>query len=158
MDPSGAGRTFTVAARPTSAGIVRATTRAWLASRAWPHPWCDDIVTAVDEAISNAIEHAYAASDSTGTIAIELHMEYDVHGSRQVRARVHDHGRWRPPTTDPGVHHRGLDLVRALMDEVTVHHDGHDDEPAGTTVVLLSPAVPDAPHGHQSPSSSAGDQ
>lgn len=141
-------RVFTLAARATSARVARTRARAWLEEVAWPSRSIDDIVYAINEAISNAIEHAYARSEPAGTVELRLRIAYDMHGFRQVRTEVRDHGRWRTPPPDDDGRRRGLTLINALMDEVTVHPIGPDGL-QGTSVVMLSipaPAVPRIDH------------
>ena len=46
-------------ADPVSISVARVGLRRWLAGWSWPADQIDDIVLAVSEAASNAIEHAY---------------------------------------------------------------------------------------------------
>jgi len=49
-----------VYAEPAAVSIVRRSLREWLEEAlAWPEPDLDDVVIAVNEACTNAIEHAY---------------------------------------------------------------------------------------------------
>lgn len=140
MDVDESGSVVTLTARSTSAGVARAMARAWLDAVGWPQPSHDDIVYAINEAVSNAIEHAYSPNEPAGTVELALNVERDRRGTRRVRAEVRDHGRWRPPPADNEGRRRGLVLMRALMDELTIR-PGRATE-TGTSVVLLSRAVP----------------
>jgi serine phosphatase RsbU (regulator of sigma subunit)/anti-sigma regulatory factor (Ser/Thr protein kinase) len=94
----------------------------------WVRRWtsdrreADDVVMAVQEACSNAVEHAYAP----GRAFFEVHAR---HTDGEIRIEVRDAGRWRAPR---GKHRgRGLPIMEALMDAVEVERG--DD---GTVVRL----------------------
>jgi PAS domain S-box-containing protein len=109
-------------AEPESLAPIRSMLRRWLA-----HAGADDleiaeITTACGEAATNAIEHAGTSNGS----------RFEVWGRRDgpvIEIAVRDHGSWRSERDDD--HGRGLDLMRTLMDTVSV-------EPGeqGTTVSL----------------------
>lgn len=133
--------TFVLAARPQSAGVARARTRAWLEAIRCPQPIGDDIVYAVNEAVSNAIEHAYPIPPPTGTVRLTLRALHNPAGNRRIRAEIRDHGRWRPPPADPEGRGRGIPLMQALMAEFVVHQlDVRDG--AGTEVIMTSAEIP----------------
>src|SRR5690242_7588991 len=48
-----------VYAEPAAPSIVRRSVRGWLEASAWPTPGMDEVVVAVNEACTNAVEHAY---------------------------------------------------------------------------------------------------
>jgi anti-sigma regulatory factor (Ser/Thr protein kinase) len=73
------------------------------------------IITAVGEAVANAVEHAYA--DVPGTV--HLHVRFD---ESVVRVQIEDSGRWRPATKEEE-RGRGIPLMRALMDRVEIRTD-----------------------------------
>lgn len=139
MDGDGGTRVFTLVARPPSAGEARAATRDWLESVGCPQPLGDDIVYAVNEAVSNAIEHAYPAATEPGTVQLALRIDLAA-GYRRVRAEIRDHGRWRDPPPDDEGRRRGIRLMEALMDELTIRQAGAEGD-VGTSVVMLSPAI-----------------
>lgn len=85
-----------------------------------------DIVLAVDEAATNAIEHAYPRRSGTFT----LFAAFD-RPSRVLRVVVSDTGDWRPPPHDPGFRGRGLKMMKSLADLFELCHT-----PRGTTIVL----------------------
>jgi anti-sigma regulatory factor (Ser/Thr protein kinase) len=70
-----------------------------------------EITTACSEAATNAIEHAGTSGDTNFEIS-------GSHNGAQIEIAVRDHGSWRPER--PGDHGRGLDLMRTLMDTVSV--------------------------------------
>ncbi|HVV21392.1 MAG TPA: ATP-binding protein [Pseudonocardiaceae bacterium] len=85
-----------------------------------------DVILAADEAMSNVVSHAYAGRPGT----FDLHAVYT---TDDIRVTVRDHGRWRPTARDQDpLHGRGLLLIRALADGVTVDHG-----PDGTTVSMV---------------------
>lgn len=119
---------------PAAASVVRDRLRRWLGELGWPGPDLDDVVLAVHEAVSNSVEHGY-----TGTAPGEIEIigtqvvDGDVQRARFV---VRDDGRWRPPG-DPGYRGRGLLVMRACMQEVTLTPGDR-----GTEAVLTSHPVP----------------
>jgi anti-sigma regulatory factor (Ser/Thr protein kinase) len=81
-----------------------------------------DITVAVQEAATNAIEHAYAPGGASFDVEASCH-------DHVVTIVIRDRGHWRAPR---GTHRgRGLTMMRELMDEVDVQQA---DE--GTTIVL----------------------
>ncbi|MDT5179004.1 MAG: serine/threonine-protein kinase RsbW [Mycobacterium sp.] len=78
-----------------------------------------DVLLAVNEALSNAVEHAYP--DVSGSV--DCFARYDP-GQDTLTVAVQDYGQWRPPAPvgDPHVSSRGrgLVLMRALADRADV--------------------------------------
>lgn len=130
---------MTLAADRATPGIVRQRVRRWLELLAWPADQVDDIELAVNEAVSDAVEHAHPAG-ADGGVVVEATVETvpGDGGGRRARLVVRDGGRW-PGTRPDG---RGLRIMTATMDEVGIHRG-----PGGTTVTLVSAAVPDVPPG-----------
>jgi serine/threonine-protein kinase RsbW len=89
-----------------------------------------DIVLATDEALSNCADHAYRDYESPGTMTLKA--TYD-RGTETVKTCVTDHGSWTESVsrTSTSARGKGLLLMRAVSDEVTVHSSGE-----GTTVCL----------------------
>jgi anti-sigma regulatory factor (Ser/Thr protein kinase) len=101
---------------------LRLLLRRWLRAQGATDLEVEDITIAVQEACTNAVEHAYGPGQAT----FELEATY-AEGS--VRIAVRDAGRWRAPRgTNRG---RGLPIMQRLMDVVDIHQT---DE--GTEVVL----------------------
>ena len=81
-----------------------------------------DLLIAVGEASTNAVEHAYGPDGGTVTVHMELQPP-------NVLATVRDTGRWRPPH---GVGRgRGILFMRNCSDDLRIDHGQ-----SGTTVVI----------------------
>lgn len=89
-----------------------------------------DIVLAVNEAMANAAEYAYAAAERPGVMHVHAH--YD-ESSATLTVTVSDHGAWHSSdaATNQLRRGRGIPLMHALADRATV-----DSSPAGTQVCL----------------------
>lgn len=102
---------------PSSLAEMRQTVRRWLRAAGLREEEAYEIVTALNEACANSIEHAYGLRD--GVFECELTFSHGV-----LTALVRDIGRWRSARGE----HRGngLKLMEALMGEVevTAVHDG----------------------------------
>ncbi|GAA5053101.1 SpoIIE family protein phosphatase [Nocardia callitridis] len=119
-----------VSARPDRLVALRRTLKGWLAAAAVPHDLASDLVAAANEACSNSIEHAYPGiADGQ----VELVASCD---TQTVIITVSDAGRWKPRSADPGPRGRGIDMMRALTEELHIDHT-----PAGT-VVRMSVTLP----------------
>lgn len=126
-------------ADPVAPSVARHRVRHWLSAWFWPAGQLEDLVLAVSEAVSNAIEHAYLDQPPE---LVDIHGEVEAApgGQRLVTIIVRDYGRWRPPPVDDENRRRGIPLMRACVDTVTIRRP--DDDRAGTCVVLRSRAVP----------------
>lgn len=136
-----------LAADWVSPSVARDRVRTWLRAGGWTSPHLDDLVLAINEAISNSIEHGYGIGpgDPAGTGVVELLGEMTDH---HVTVTVRDNGTWRPPVNDPAsTRGQGIRLMRACVEEVTV--EGSAD---GTTVVLRGNRLAD----DQEPASADG--
>ncbi len=131
----GGGLLIELPADPSCLRAVRERTRAWLLAAGWPEDDADDVVYAVSEAATNAIEHAYPAGAGgpmprlriTGTVL------GDARSGVRAELRVRDRGHWRPPALDPGHRGHGLAVMRSFLGSVVIRSDG-----TGTEVVLVS--------------------
>lgn len=133
-----------LAADWVSPSVARDKVRTWLRANGWTATDIDDLVLAINEAVSNSIEHGYGvgADDQSGTGTVELRGEITDH---RVTFTVRDRGVWRPPVHDPtSTRGQGIRLMRACVEEVTV-----DVSDEGTTVVLHGRQLP----GGQEPAS-----
>ena len=111
-----------VPALPQSLREIRSALRRWLVGVGASEDEVNDIVVAVGEASSNAVEHAYGAA--AGTVVVRA----DLHGD-DVFVRVSDTGRWREPR---GVGRgRGTLIMQTTTDEYRV-----EQRPDGTDVFL----------------------
>jgi anti-sigma regulatory factor (Ser/Thr protein kinase) len=102
---------------------VRRAIRVWL--RAQHVDRLEDVVLAVDEAVSNAIEHAGRHRLEPGFIDVVARKD-----GQSICVEVIDEGSWRPRRDDDS-RGRGLDIIGALMDDVQVADTGH-----GTCVTM----------------------
>jgi anti-sigma regulatory factor (Ser/Thr protein kinase) len=112
--------TLELSTQPRALTGLRRTLGRWLEAAGASMEESQDIRMAAHEAACNSMEHAYGFEEAT----------FKLDASRnngEVRIVVRDTGGWREPRkSDRG---RGLDLMRALMDEVEL--EAGDD---GTTV------------------------
>jgi serine/threonine-protein kinase RsbW len=104
---------------------IRRALRGWLGTCALSDDRIDDVVLAVDEAVANAVEHAYGPGE-TGTVELVLWTE-----PSSLNIEVIDHGTWRPPPTDDAFRGRGIQLMHHLIDSVAIHFDAR-----GTRVLM----------------------
>jgi len=86
----------------------------------------DDLVLAASEALENCCDHAYAGGPSGGTMCLTARAVDDT-----LVITVADDGHWRAAGQEPGHRGRGLEMMRALVDEVEVSAG-----PDGTQLVL----------------------
>jgi anti-sigma regulatory factor (Ser/Thr protein kinase)/putative methionine-R-sulfoxide reductase with GAF domain len=111
-----------VPAVPESLKDIRAAVRRWLSSVGIEGDLGSDLLLAVGEACTNAVEHAYGPAGGDVHLRLEL-----LDG--QVVITVRDNGHWRPARgKNRG---RGLTLMRKCGDDVEV-----DRSDEGTTVVI----------------------
>jgi serine/threonine-protein kinase RsbW len=116
-------------ADPRQLWLIRAEVHRWLVPLGFDEDTEHNIVLAVNEAATNAIEHAYPPATAVGTVELTLWTECD-----HLCIEVVDRGTWRePPTNDRG---RGFGLVmmRCLVAGLLVDHDAE-----GTCVLLRHP-------------------
>lgn len=122
-----AGFTRVLPARPEELAPARAALRTWLAEH---HPTADgaDLLIAVGEGLSNAVEHAYA-DGSPGVVRLSVVMD----AGGEARVEVQDYGRWKPETagSDRG---RGTPVMLQLAGEFT-----RNTGDGGTTVTFTMP-------------------
>jgi serine phosphatase RsbU (regulator of sigma subunit)/anti-sigma regulatory factor (Ser/Thr protein kinase)/transcriptional regulator with GAF, ATPase, and Fis domain len=107
---------------------TRAALRSWLTRTQVHHEQAHDVLVAAGEAVANAIEHGHRDSPE-GMVSLRATAMVD-----QVQLTVADTGSWKPPEPVKNSHRgRGITLMRALMQEITIH-----PEAAGTTVHLIA--------------------
>jgi anti-anti-sigma factor len=97
---------------PAELGALRDELRAWLSGVGATAGELNDVLVAVGEACSNAIEHAGAGSDAT--IDVRAWMK-----GRELVVTVGDRGAWREAAA-PGDRGHGLRLMRVLAHEVRI--------------------------------------
>jgi serine/threonine-protein kinase RsbW len=119
-----------------SPSVARDRLRGWLRANNWSAAHIDDLVLAVNEAVSNSIEHGYriGPADPPGpqTIEVQGTITRAADGTRHAEIAVRDTGSWQPPTEDGhSTRGQGIRLMRACVEHLSI--DGTDN---GTTVVL----------------------
>lgn len=118
-----------VPARPGQLAGLRRALREWMAQAGLGEDDAATVQQAVDEATTNAVEHAYHGREP-GLVRVMAWLGGGPSGRRQLIVQVSDTGHWRAPekARDRG---RGLPLMHASMDDVEVASgDG------GTTVFM----------------------
>ena len=125
-----------------SPSVARDRVRSWLRAHRWSPAHTDDLVLAVNEAVSNSIEHGYLVGldDPPAPKTVEIHgtINRAPDGSRRVEFTVRDTGVWLTPSENGhSTRGQGIRLMRACVDHLTI--DGSDD---GTTITLHSRPVP----------------
>jgi anti-sigma regulatory factor (Ser/Thr protein kinase) len=129
-------------ADPVQLSTIRHQLADWVAPLRLTDQEIADVVLAVDEAVSNAVEHAYGAGES-GRVELTLWTEPGT-----LSIEVVDHGRWRPPPGD--AQHvpetaadasRGITLMSTMMESVLIHFDDRGSR------VLLRQHIPQSSAG-----------
>jgi anti-sigma regulatory factor (Ser/Thr protein kinase) len=121
-------------ADPVSLSVVRERFRRWLAALSWPPREVDDVVMAVNEAVTSAVEHTHPSSIGAEVrVAARQYAEPD--GGRRVLVAVAGGEHWTPEPM--GFEGPGLLMIHACMDAIEVARE--DD---GVTMLLTSAKVP----------------
>src|SRR5436190_24194051 len=105
-------------AHPRQLAPIRAETRRWLAHLNVSDDVEQDVVLAVNEAASNAMEHAYAPTSAGDIVETTFWTEEET-----VCIEIVDHGRWQPPNGTSGGRGRGIAMMNQLMQTVLIHYD-----------------------------------
>ena len=101
---------------PASLAVIRAGLRSWLPTAAVSAAAAGDILLAVGEAASNAVEHAVRGA--TRDVEVEVTARATATG---LALTIKDNGRWHLPASNaPGQRGHGSRLMRALVDTVTI--------------------------------------
>lgn len=122
--------TVSGAATATNAAQLRQRFGDWLRDRGVADIERSDILMAVNEALANCVDHAYAGQPSAGPMTVRADFEPV---NRCLSVCVTDHGRWRPPGPSRSHDRRGRGV--ALMHALT-HHCTISGRREGTTVCL----------------------
>ncbi|HEX6340084.1 ATP-binding protein [Umezawaea sp.] len=132
--------------RSDSLARMRRSFDAWLTGAGVDDDVAYDLLLALNEAVSNSIEHAYPPGVD-GTVLVKATLASD----GAVCVVVSDDGRWRVPPAALSGRGRGLLLMRENVDQVVV-----DRTSAGTSVSLCrsprprrSEALEAPPDGHE---------
>jgi anti-sigma regulatory factor (Ser/Thr protein kinase) len=126
-------------ADPVSLSVVRERFRRWLGVLCWPGQEVDDVVMAVNEAVSIAVEHVHPSQVGAEVhVAARQFAEED--GGRRVMIGVVGTGGWCPEPSDPAFRSAGMLMIHACMDAVEVNR-----EQDATTLLMSSVKVPPLP-------------
>lgn len=119
-----------VIADPIGAANLRRAFKTWLHNNFQLEDERSSALTlAVNEALANAVEHAYSNGPGSGTV--DLRADYDADAD-ELSVVVTDRGRWRTPEPDPlHLRGRGIPLMHALSERTQIEFAD-----AGTTVQL----------------------
>ena len=121
----------------TTARTVRGAVREWASGAGLETETVEAVVLAVEEAVANAIDHAYPpdpqeahdtdAAGSAGRRVVVSAASRPCGGG--VAVSVVDNGTWRPAPLDPGHRGRGVRVIGAISQRSTITPGEH-----GTTV------------------------
>ena len=111
---------------PASLAVIRAHLRSWLPTAAVNGSTAAELLLAVGEAASNAVEHAVRGA--VGNVELEITARATDTG---LALTVKDNGRWHARPSARGQRGHGSRLIRALVDTVTI-----TPTPQGTTVEM----------------------
>jgi serine phosphatase RsbU (regulator of sigma subunit)/anti-sigma regulatory factor (Ser/Thr protein kinase) len=103
---------------------VRGALRRWLQENGVSETDVNEVLVAAGEACANVVQHAYSGRPDAGDLDVEARL-----GEHGLEVVVRDQGQWRPAADRGGGW--GMQLMRALMDQVDVEHT-----PSGTDVRL----------------------
>ena len=96
-----------------------------------------DVVFAVSEAASNAVEHAYRQPAADDIVELTFWTE-----GAAICIEIVDHGRWRPPvSSELSGRARGIPVMRKLMDSVLISCDERGTRVLLRHVVAVSPGL-----------------
>lgn len=127
------------AAHPEQVGHLRHEARRWLTDLGLPEAEQESVLLAVNEAVENAVEHAYADEDE-GVVELTLWAEPGI-----VNVAVVDHGRWREPGEDDAA--APAEMAGPVVTDVDSFADAYADATAG----------PDVEAGDEVPRAGVGD-
>ncbi|MQA09813.1 MAG: SpoIIE family protein phosphatase [Pseudonocardiaceae bacterium] len=113
-------------ADPAQLPRIRQDFAQWLHSVGCPAGPADRLVLALNEAVTNAVEHAYS-----GLPADTVRVVGEVEQDRSIRVTVSDHGRWQVPGAEEPFRGRGLLMMQESVDRMTIERVS-----GGTTVRL----------------------
>ena len=100
--------------------LVRRGLAAWLEEHGVAAGHRDDLVLAVNEAVTNVVDHAYGGEDRAGHLEIDVELSDRPDGQRWVTAAVTDYGVWRQVPSVNGFRGRGLQMISACTDWRTI--------------------------------------
>jgi anti-sigma regulatory factor (Ser/Thr protein kinase) len=112
---------ITVPAHRDQLSWMRVRVRHWFSDRDVPPTTCSDIGLAVDEALTNSVEHAYRRRNDPGMMELTIMLHPGT-----VSLSVIDHGSWKHSTPEHGsIRGHGLPMIRALAEQVDLNPTSH---------------------------------
>lgn len=100
--------------------LVRRTLRVWMTEREVDEVHREDLLLAVNEAVTNVVDHAYRGVQMPGCVEVDIELthERDRDGGpeRWATIAVTDYGIWRSERADRGFRGRGLRMIQACTD------------------------------------------
>ncbi len=98
---------------------IRRALDAWLEQCAMDDTRASDVLLAVNEACTNAVEHGHRGDGRL--ISLTARVESDeLHGD-ELHIVIADHGKWKPPRAEPdSTRGRGIAIIRALFPDTTM--------------------------------------
>jgi len=127
-----------VSAVPAAIPALRHSMRRWLNRTQWPGDEAADLVLAVNEAVTNVVEHAYPPGGALTVRATASEVSL-AGGLRRAVIVVTDRGLWRPAPADPGDRGRGIAMMRSIAHSLHI-----ESSTRGTRVTITSHTVPSA--------------
>lgn len=112
IDPANATVSYAASAVPAAVPIVRRALQRYAAGLGLDDDRRYALITAVGEAMANAVEHAYG--DRPGIVRLSLSA-----GPNDLRVTIEDDGCWKS-TQQCEERGRGISLMRSLMDDVVI--------------------------------------
>jgi serine/threonine-protein kinase RsbW len=106
---------------------------AWLSGHGRPQEAQEDLVLAVSEAVSNAVEHGYGVRPGGAGRAELVEVAAELLPDGRVEVAVRDRGAWRATPGERAYRRHGIPIMKACTAECAI-----DGTPSGTTVVLRS--------------------
>ena len=116
-------------ANPRQLASIRTQVRGWLAPLDLTEGSKEDLVLAVNEAVSNSVEHAYLPPTPGDTVELTFWTEFDT-----VCLEIVDHGSWRVSSGRSPGRGRGIEMMERILASVMIHYDAR-----GTRVLLRHP-------------------
>ncbi|BBY66359.1 SpoIIE family protein phosphatase [Mycolicibacterium helvum] len=107
----------TIPADPLHLAPARKALRDWLIAAGINQDQAQDVLVAAGEAVTNSIEHGYRHIDG-GTITLHATSEVD-----QLRLTIIDTGSWKPKQTGYSHRGKGIQIMQALMEDVSILQD-----------------------------------
>lgn len=108
---------------------IRDEVHRWLTPLHLGHDTHGDLVYAVSEAATNAVEHAYRPPTPDSVVELSFWTE-----AGTLCIEVVDHGIWKTPSSELVGRGRGIQMMHRLAESVMIHYDDR-----GTRVLLRHP-------------------